>query len=307
MVSGMQERPLYHYGQKSQMNLPHFPEFKLIGLEDQEYIQSAIDEYPSEACEINFGNIFIWRNFERSKLTLVNDNLCILCEPPSEPAYFLQPIGNCKIKETMKICLSFARRLSRIPESFAARYCTDFRCEPDRDNFDYVHLSKDLIHLNGKKYDGKRNRIKKFERNYASKYIRLGREHLENCRNLFEEWLKSKSPNDTGQGSQKDAILESLAYFEALRLVGGAVEVEGRLAAFSIGEKLNTDTAVIHIEIVNPAYEGLAQFINREFVKNELSGYKYINREQDIGVPGLHRAKMSYHPHHLIKKYNIWG
>jgi len=289
------------------MNLPHFPEFKPIGLEDQEYIQSVIDEYPSEACEINFGNIFIWRNFERSKFTLLNDNLCILCEPPSEPAYFLQPIGNCKIKETIKICLSFFHRLSRLPESFVAKYCTDYKCEPDRNNFDYVYLSKDLIDLKGKKYDGKRNRIKKFEKNHASKYIRLSREHLVDCQHLFEEWLKSKSLSDTQLGPEKDAILEALAYYEALRLVGGAVEVDGRLAAFSVGEKLKTDTAVIHIEVVNPAYNGLAQFINREFVKNELSAYKYINREQDIGLAGLRRAKMSYHPHHLIKKYNIWG
>jgi hypothetical protein len=303
----MQERALYDHGKKTEMNLPHFPEFERIGLEDQEYIQSVIDEYPSEACEINFGNIFIWRNFEHSKLTLLNDNLCILCEPPSEPAYFLQPIGNCKIKETIKICLSSAHRLSRVPESFVARYCTDYRCEPDRNNFDYVYLSKDLIDLKGKKYDGKRNRIKKFEKNHASKYIRLSREHLEDCRHLFEEWLKSKSPSDTQLNPQKDAILEALAYFETLRLVGGAVEVDGRLAAFSIGEKLNTDTAAIHIEIINRAYDGLAQFINREFVKNELSGYKYINREQDIGIAGLRRAKMSYHPHRLIKKYNIWG
>jgi len=303
----MQERSLYYHGKKSEMNLPHFPEFKLIGLKDQPYIQSFIDKYPSEACEINFGNIFIWRNFERSKFTLLNDNLCILCEPPSEPAYFLQPIGNSKIKETINICLSFVHRLSRIPESFAVRYCTDHKCEPDRNNFDYVYLSKDLINLKGKKYDGKRNRIKKFEKNHTAKYIRLSREHLEDCRHLFKQWLKSKSPSVKQLGPQKDAILESLAYFEALSLVGGALEVDGGLAAFSIGEKLNTDTAVIHIEIVNPAYDGLAQFINREFVKNELSGYKYINREQDIGLAGLRRAKMSYHPHHIIKKYNIWG
>jgi len=289
------------------MNLPSFPEFKLIGLEDQACIQSFIDKYSSEACEINFGNMFIWRNFERSKFTLLNDNLCILCEPPSEPDYFLQPIGNNKIQETIKVCLSSAHRLSRVPESFAKRYCTEYKCVPDRNNFDYVYLSKDLIDLKGKKYDGKRNRIKKFEKNNTSRYFRLSREHLKDCRHLFEEWLKSKSPGNRLQGPQKDAILEALAFFEALKLVGGAVEVNRELAAFSIGEKLTADTAVIHIEIVSPAHEGLAQFINREFVKNECSGYKYINREQDIGLAGLRHAKMSYHPHHLVKKYDIRG
>ncbi|MDH4220390.1 MAG: phosphatidylglycerol lysyltransferase domain-containing protein, partial [Candidatus Aminicenantes bacterium] len=213
--------------------------------------------------------------------------------------------GNNIIEETIKICLSFVHRLSRVPKSFATRYCTKYRCEPDRNNFDYVYLSNDLIDLKGKKYDGKRNRINKFEKNNASKYFRLSREHLEDCRHLFEEWLKSKSPSNRLQGPGKDAILEALAYFEALKLMGGAVAVDRELAAFSIGEKLNADTAVIHIEIVSPAHDGLAQFINREFVKNECSGYKYINREQDIGLAGLRRAKMSYHPHHMVKKYDI--
>jgi len=90
-----------------------------------------------------------------------------------------------------------------------------------------------------------------------------------------------------------------------LNLIGGAVEVQGRLEAFSIGGRLNADTAVIHIEIANPVYEGLAQFINREFVKNEWAAYEYINREQDMGVAGLRRAKMSYHPARLIRKYIV--
>ncbi len=301
----MQKRALYDHGKKTEMKLPCFPDFKPIELEDQSYIQSFIDKYPSEACEINFGNMFIWRNFERSKLTLINDNLCILCEPPSEPAYFLQPIGNNRIEETIKVCLSFVHRLSRVPESFAKRYCTEYRCEPDRNNFDYVYLSKDLIDLKGKKYDGKRNRINKFEKNNSSRYFRLSREHLEDCGHLFEEWFKSKSSSKRLLDPGKDAILEALAYFEALKLVGGAVAVDRELAAFSIGEKLTADTAVIHIEIVSPDHDGLAQFINREFIKNEFSGYKYINREQDIGLAGLRRAKTSYHPHHMVKKYDI--
>jgi hypothetical protein len=107
-------------------------------------------------------------------------------------------------------------------------------------------------------------------------------------------------------GAQKDAIQEALTHFEALGLAGGAIEVEGKIAAFSIGELLNPDTAVIHIEIISPKYDGLSQLMNREFVKNELASYAFINREQDMGVPGLRRAKLSYQPHHLVEKYHIW-
>ncbi|MBM3284613.1 MAG: hypothetical protein FJY81_01945, partial [Candidatus Aminicenantes bacterium] len=80
------------------MSLPRFPEFKLAGLEDREILSDFICRFPSEACEMNFANIFIWRNFERPKLTTINGNLCILCEPPSEPAYFLPPLGDARMR-----------------------------------------------------------------------------------------------------------------------------------------------------------------------------------------------------------------
>jgi hypothetical protein len=105
----------------------------------------------------------------------------------------------------------------------------------------------------------------------------------------------------------RHVIDEALAHLKEIGLRGGVIDIAGRVAAFSIGEKLTGDTAVIHIEIVDPDYEGLSQLMNREFIKNEWSEYKFINREQDLGNPGLRRAKTSYHPHHLVKKYNLWG
>lgn len=303
----MSQRVLHCNGKREQVKIPHFPEFKLISLEDQGFISEYINKYPSEACEINFGNIFIWRNFEHSKFTIINNNLCILCEPPSEPAYFLQPLGEFEIKETIKTCFSFVPRLSRIPESFVTRYCGDYRSEPDRNNFDYVYLAEDLIHLKGKKYDGKRNRMKKFEKSHNYLYLRLSPEHMDDCRRLFEEWYEGKSNSDWIMRAQKEAILDSLLYFEALSLTGGAIEVDGRIAAFSIGERLNKDTAVVHFEIASPKYLGLPQLINREFIKNEWSTFRFINREQDLGIAGLRGAKASYYPHHMVKKFNIWA
>jgi hypothetical protein len=290
------------------MTLPEFPEFKLIGLEDKKDLSEFIARYPSEVCEINFGNIFIWRNFDHAKLTTINGNLCILCEPPSEPAYFLQPVGENKIKETLLTCLSFAPRLSRIPESFAATYCSGLRSELDRNNFDYVYLAEALACLKGKKYDGKRNRIRKFERNHDYWYLSMSTHHLDDCKLLFEKWLETKASSDRPFVSMwRQVIQEALLHFQELGLTGGVIEMDRRVAAFSIGERLTSDTAVIHIEIYDPAYEGLPQLINREFIKQEWAEYRFINREQDMGLTGLRRAKTSYYPHHLVKKYNIWG
>jgi hypothetical protein len=288
------------------MNLPRFPEFKVVGFEDQETILAFISRYPAEVCEVNFGNTFIWRKYDHPKLTIIHDNLCLQFEPPDEPAYFLQPIGENDIPDTIRTCLSCAPRLSRIPTSFASRWCSGFHCAPDRNNFDYVYQTQDLIELRGKKYDGKRNRIRKFEREHSYAYVKLVPGHLEDCQRLFREWLEDKSLTTKMISAQNEAIQEGLTHFEALGLSGGAIEVEGKIEAFSIGEPLSVETAVIHIEIVNPKYDGLSQMMNREFVKNEWSAFAYVNREQDMGIPGLRRAKMSYYPHHMVEKHHIW-
>jgi len=290
------------------MILPHFPEFKFIELGDRDLLTAAIARHPSEACEFHFANVFLWRHFERSKLTEINGNLCVLCEPPSEPAYFLQPIGEAATEATLRTCLSFAPRLSRVDESFALRYGRGYRLELDRDNFDYVYQAKDLAELKGKKYDGKRNRIRKFERGNAYDYAPLSRDRLPGCLEVLTRWLQAKAGSDGFLGAVwRSVVEEALAHFEELGLRGGVFEVGGRTVAFSMGARLTPETAVIPIEIVDPGYDGLSQLVNREFVRREWVECRFVNREQDNGISGLRRAKSSYHPHHFVKKYNIWG
>jgi hypothetical protein len=287
------------------MNPPVFPEFKPVSLEDGDFIRSFLDAYPLGICEMNFPNILIWKDSEHPRYTLLNGNLCLLLEPTFEPAYFLPPIGENDIERTILTCLSAAPRLSRVPEEFVRRYGASFKVEEDRDNFDYIYLAKDLAELKGKKFDGKRNRIRKFERECDHSYERLEKERVEDCRRLLLQWFEEKGNGDPYMKAEKDAILEALALFEALGLVGGVVIVSGRVEAFTIGLRLSGDTAVIQIEIANPASPGLAQWINREFVRREWMAYRFINREQDVGVPGLRSAKLSYQPDHFVKKYNL--
>jgi hypothetical protein len=287
------------------MKAPVFPEFKPVGLEDRPVIGELIRAHPSDACEVNFTNIFIWRHFEHSRYTLIRGNLCVLCEPPNEPPYFLQPVGAVDLEATVRDCLDVAPCLSRVPEDFVLKHCGGLRSEADPDNFDYVYRTADLIQLKGKKYDGKRNRIRKFEKSHLFRYLGLTPGLEDGCRRLFEEWYAGKANGDPAIRAEKEAILEALTGFGILGLIGGAVEVDGKIVAFSMGEKLTSDTAVIHIEIAGPEFPGLAQLINREFIRNEWSSFEFVNREQDVGIPGLRRAKLSYYPDHLVKKYTI--
>jgi hypothetical protein len=290
------------------MSLPVFPGFKLIGMEDRDILTAAIARHPSPACEFHFANIFLWRHFEHSKFTVINDNLCILCGPPSELAYFLQPIGEAEMETTVRTCLSFAPRLSRVTEAFALRYGGSYRYEPDRDNFDYVYRTEDLVQLKGKRYDGKRNRIRKFEKGHTCEYARYRRGDLKDCLQLLEGWLEVKAASDGFFGQVWRMVIEdALESWEELGLLGGVFRIGRRVVAFSFGSKLAPDTAVIPIEIVDPGYDGLSQWVNREFIRREWSDCRFINREQDNGIPGLRRAKTTYHPHHFVMKYNVWG
>ena len=108
-----------------------------------------------------------------------------------------------------------------------------------------------------------------------------------------------------GLANESLAIKEVLTHFDRLGVKGGAILIGGKVEAFTLGEPLNRETVVIHIEKANPAFEGLYSLINQAFLEKEWSGYVYVNREQDLGEEGLRKAKESYFPHHMINKCTI--
>lgn len=289
------------------MSEPLYPDFKPVGLEDQDVFKGFLDREPSGVCEMNFANIFIWKDSEHSRYTILDGSFCLLVKPDFEPPYFLPPAGGDRVPETIAACLRHAPRLSRVPEEFVRRFGAGFRAEEDPDNFDYIYRVEDLAELKGKKYDGKRNRIRKFETSFRHEYLPLTRGDVPESVRLLESWFQEKRNGDPYMKAEKVAIVQALASFELLGLKGGAVKVDGRVEAFTFGMRLSEDTAVIPIEIANPAFAGLAQWINREFVRREWLDYKFINREQDMGVEGLRRAKLSYQPERLLKKFNLFG
>jgi hypothetical protein len=283
----------------------HFPDLKPVSLEDGPLFGDLLARHPSEVCEMTFANIYIWKDSEHPRWTLLNGSLCILVEPDFEPPYFLPPLGGDSVPETVAACLRLAPRLSRVPEEFIKQYGAGFKVEEDPDNFDYIYRVEDLVELKGKKYDGKRNRVKKFESSFRHEYVPLETKDAPECGRLLESWFEEKRNGDPYLKAEKVAIVQALESFELLGLKGGVVKVDGRIEAFSMGTRLTDDTAVIQIEIANPGLAGLAQWVNREFVRREWSAFTFINREQDMGVEGLRKAKLSYQPARLLKKFNL--
>jgi len=284
---------------------PAFPEFKPVGLEDKPVFDEYLDGEASEVCELSFANIFIWKDSEHPRWTILNGALCVLVEAEFEDPYFLPPIGGERVPETIAACLERAPRLSRVPEGFVEKYGAGFKVEEDPANFDYVYLREELAELKGKKFDGKRNRIRKFESTFVHEYHALARADVPGCVRLLEDWFEGKLNGDLCMRGEQKAIVQALASFERLGLKGAVVKVGGRVEAFTVGGRLTADMAVIPIEIANPGLVGLAQWINREFVRREWTDCALINREQDMGIEGLRKAKLSYQPARLVKKYNL--
>ena len=285
-------------------SVPVFPEFRKIELTDKELFGDYFSKHPHESSELTFTNFFIWRDCDRSQLTSINGNLCVAARPENEPPYFFEPFGENNIEGTIKICLSHITRFSRVSEKFVKEHFEGkpgYKIEPVRDNSDYLYGTEDLIALKGKKYDGKRNKIKRFLKNNIPIYQELSDELVPDCLKLLAKWGKSKAPAVCLDEPVKEALRNLLA----LGVEGAVIKINGSVEAFTIGEALNGDTAVVYIEVANTDIDGLAQYINQQFCRNAWSQYTYINREQDLGDAGLRRAKLSYHPVKLIDKYDV--
>jgi hypothetical protein len=174
----------------------------------------------------------------------------------------------------------------------------------DRDNSDYVYLAKDLINLSGNRYHRKKNHLHQFVKNNTFEYRPLDAELVKRVLGMQEAWCQIRECVLKPDLLAEDfAVHEALTHFDELGYQGGAVLINSAVEAFSLGEPLNPDTAVIHIEKANPDILGLYAAINQLFSLNAWSNMTYINREQDMGVEGLRKAKESYYPHHMVNKF----
>lgn len=294
--------------------VPEFPQFKEFCLEEQPLLEEAFINLPPVISEFTFTNLFIWRHAYQLKISHLKDFICLLSDQGAL-SFFFPPIGEGDRIECFWSLLQhleksgISPKIRRVPESAIAQIDWDgtgMRADLDRDQSDYVYLTEDLIKLQGRKYHRKRNHIKQFKEKYSYQYLSLTPEWISECLRLETEWCDLRHCEVVpGLANESVAIKETLTHYDQLKMKGGAILINGKLEAFTLGEPLNPETVVIHIEKANPAFEGLYPLINQAFLEKEWSEYLYVNREQDLGEEGLRKAKESYFPNHLIHKYTI--
>lgn len=289
-------------------------EFHKPQLSDKQTADSIFHNQTERLCEYTFGNIFIWQHLYRTTIAVQDGFLFIKAFEDDGQPFYIFPAGNGDIEKAITLLNEDAARGGHRLAFFAVtetmkqtleRLCPGrFEFLAQRDSFDYIYSAESLISLAGKKLHGKRNHIARFEKLDAWSYEAITPQNLAECEVMNEEWCRLNGcGQDEGKKEEYCAVRRSFRNYGALGFTGGLLRLEGRVVAFTMGEQLGVDTFNTHIEKAFFDVEGAYAMINREFAAHNCAGYAYINREEDMGVEGLRRAKLSYNPAILLEKY----
>jgi len=291
------------------MTIPAYPARRPLELADGPQLEEIFRQLQPEVSELVFANLYLFRKAHRYTLSMVNGSLVVFGQGYGGEPYFLPPL-NGERGETALWLLAAGNGLYGADEIFVAEHLTPagIYASEDRNSFDYLYLREELATLPGNRFHKKKNRINYFTARHRFSVEQFSPEHTPGALQLLREWRSVREPvRGSSLDLETEATGEALELAADLGLAGVVVLLDDRVAAFALGERLNRDTAVCHFEKADPFTEGLAQLVNREFSRLLFTDCTYINREQDLGEPGLRDAKNSYHPVRLVKKYRVAG
>jgi uncharacterized protein len=271
-------------------------EFSELRIEDKPVFDRFFKDFPPKASEYTFTNMFCWRIPKKHSFAVRDGHLIIR----SGIDRFYQPIGP---DPSSMIRLILAEFVQASVERIEARALTGLpQARTDRDQWDYVYDVKEMVELPGQRYAAKRNFIKRASK-LSPEVCRLDDESVSGLLDLAQRWcMMRECSKDEALSAEDEAVRTALRYHKELGLLGVCVTVDGKVQGFAVGEPLNADTFVEHFEKANPENPGIYQYVLNEFCKALPSQYLYLNREQDLGVEGLRKAKESYHPVRMTEK-----
>lgn len=290
-------------------------EFKPIEIGDKAVISSFTWPSDFQNCDFSFANMCSWRFLYDSEFTVAEDQLLIRfkIEKMSRFAYMV-PVGTGDFGKAIDLLerdsLAHGHPLCLLgvtpdtKEMLERIFPSKFMYIVERDYFDYIYSREDLATLSGKKYQQKRNHINNFKRRYAYEYVELSGEMIHECLELESQWFKSNQGKEDVREltDERRSMIYALNHFVELGLIGGAIRVDGKMVAFTFGAPINHQTFGVHVEKADVNYEGAYTIINQEFCAHLPACFTYVNREEDLGIPGLRQAKLSYQPCILLEK-----
>lgn len=290
-------------------------EIKPIVLEDKPLFDRYFSAYNGMNSEYTFTNMFMWRKSYNIRYAIIDDTLCIFSRHGESPETVNFPIGDGNLKTVFDKLFDYFASVGQAPliriyndseiEALNQILPDRFIFTEDRNSFDYVYKVSDLVNLTGSQYHSKRNHINQFVSKFDFEYQKITEKHLSPCFDMFEKWCNTKADSISDIDEQRKAVKTLIDNFDFLGVTGGCILVDGQIVAFSFGEVLSTknSVAVIHLEHADTEFQGSFPFINQQFLEHEWIDCVYVNREEDMGLPGLRRAKKSYKPCLMIKKH----
>ncbi len=282
-----------------------------VSMTDADAIKQALAKADFPSCEYSFPNLFIWAEVFRTSLTFFNDRLYIHMPSVDELLFpcgeTLPPPDELKtVSEGMRKA-GFSGTVAHVPDSYLRQYpeITDFfSLRPmDDANDEYIYLTKSLAELHGSKLSKKRNLISQFERNYPNHEVRtIASEDFRTLISLTEHW-RMEHQDDQRVENERRAISRALQYYNELGFEGLMLTADNEIKAFAVFSRINSNSYTVQFEKALHECKGASQVITNRTAVYLRDKCEFINREQDLGIPGLRQAKQSYAPDHLLKDF----
>ena len=287
--------------------------FKPLRLEDVSLVRPYLQRASSRLCDSSVGGVFMWRDYFNTRYAIEDDRLFFNVTYPDGVEAFTVPFNadialaaerlaeHCRETDIPPlICNVTSRGKKRLSSRFDI-----VREATDRDWYDYLYRSEDLMTLRGKKFNGQRNHINRFKKTYPNhEFVPISAANLPVARAFLEEIFSINPPEGSTGIEEARMVMEVFDNYDAYGLLGGMLMVDNRPIALSAGEIIR-DTLFVHIEKANTAFSGAYQMMVNSFALHYGGGLRFINREEDVGDAGLRTSKLSYHPICLLEKHLV--
>lgn len=301
-----------------------------ITVEDREILEAYLNGYDYRTSGLSFPALYMWRDINQFSWMISGDYL-LLCgvshlelDQGIEEPFLFPPLTKDGTYEPEKLRAAvleakqifedaghpFSMRLVpfHMLDLFKEAFPGELKYIDDRPNYDYVYLRQSLVELKGRDLHSKRNHLNYFLKNYQYEYVNLTSDMAEDAMRFIADFNRKKEiPEHEMQLllMEEEAMADVFRNLEKVGYTAGAILIDGKIQAISIGGQLNKNTMTVHVEKANTEYRGLYQAINNEYCKNVPEYIKYVNREEDMGIANLRKAKLSYKPVELVEKYII--
>lgn len=280
--------------------------------ENKKLVESYIPESCKKMCDFCFGNLYAWSAAEHTEFA-EKDGFLYLRSTFNGVTSYAVPWGKGDIKKALsEIQMDAAERGADLSfycvsedqlPSLIDFFGNNLIVKEQRDYFDYVYLRENLVTLKGRRFHSKKNHVNSFCKKYNYVYEELNADNLKECLEFSHKWLMMTESTQRLE-AERQVIDCAFRKFFDLGLSGALLRVDGRIVAYAMGEPMaDGETYCVHFEKASPEYPTAYAAINKLFAENSLKEFKYINREDDAGVEGLRKAKISYQPEFLVKKY----